>query len=311
MALQSLALALRSGNRDPEAWRDAVASIGEELLLRQTQAAAQADVYVSAALQAQGASASADAEVNPAAFADLTDGGGSWLRNLVFAPNAVRSAALAAGLSRPLAESRASLVAQSIVLTGIQDVGRSAVQASMLSRPDTKGYVRMLRGKSCSRCAILAGRHYRAATAFRRHPRCDCVNIPAAESVSDLTTDPMTYFRSLSRAEQDEIFGEASSQAIRDGADISQVVNAQKGTWTVNAYGRDVRATLEGTTKRGIAGQRLSAEGFTKTTGPTDSRYAYSRTPRLLPDEIYSLAEEFGWDRAEILRQLQRFAYII
>jgi hypothetical protein len=62
---------------------------------------------------------------------------------------------------------------------------------------------------------------------------------------------------------------------------------------TVTGYGRELQATTTGTTARGLAGQRLQG------------------APRLLPDEIFRLADELGWDRAETLRQLRRFAYIL
>lgn len=301
-ALALLARALqRSGGA--EAWRDAVAEIGEQLLQLQVAAAASADGYLDAVLAAQAASAAAEATVNPEAFADLTDGGGSWLRALVFAPNSVRGGQDYRG--------RFEFVASSIVLTGLQDTGRAAVQTSMLTRPAVTGYVRMLTPPSCPRCAVLAGRVYGSATPFNRHPRCNCRHIPAAEDADDWTTSPEAYFRSLSPAEQDRAFTQAGARAIREGADVSQVVNARQGMAVVNAYGRDVQATLEGTTKRGIAGKRLAEEGYAKTKGLKSSRYAYARTPRLMPEEIFQLADELGWDRAETLRQLRRFAYVL
>lgn len=42
-------------------------------------------------------------------------------------------------------------------------------------------------------------------------------------------TGPGDYFESLDRAEQDKIFTKAGAQAIRDRADINQVVNARRG----------------------------------------------------------------------------------
>jgi hypothetical protein len=166
----------------------------------------------------------------------------------------------------------------------------------------------MLVGKSCARCAILAGRKYKSSVAFRRHKRCDCKHIPGSEAIDDWSVDPRRYFESLTAEEQVERFGEAGAEAIRLGADMSQVVNAEKGVSVVTAYGREVLRTLEGTTRRGIAGQRLSEEGFKKQPG---NRYGYAMTPRLMPDEIFLQAERLGWDREEILRQLRRFAYVL
>jgi hypothetical protein len=304
-ALSLLSQALRRGKSSPEAWRDAVQSIGERLLLLQVASASLADPYLNDMLEAQGADPEADTQIVPQTFADLADGGGSWLQLLVYSPNSVREGTPAEYWPR------FQFVANSIVKTGLDDVGRSSVQTAMQARPAVKWYVRMLRGKTCARCAILSGRRYKSSVAFDRHRNCDCVHIPAAEDARSWTTDTKRFFRSLPAEEQDQVFTKAGAEAIRLGADPSQVVNAHKGVWTPTAYGTQVQATLEGTTKRGIAGQRLGEEGFAKTTGLKSSRYAYSRTPRLMPEEIFLQAERLGWDRTEVLRQLKRFGYVL
>jgi hypothetical protein len=286
-ALAELEPALRRGRRSPEAWRSAVQTIGNRLLVLQVAAAMYADAYLNDVLDAQGADPAAEGQVNPGAWSDLTDGGGSWLQGLVYAPNSVRL---------PGAEwlTRFQFVAQSIVVTGIADTARGSVQSGMQARPSVLGYVRMISGTACARCAILAGRRYRSAVAFRRHKRCKCVNIPVAENTDDWTTDPHRYFNALSRDEQDRVFTKAGAEAIRLGADMNQVVNARAGITTAQAFGQQVQATTVGTTSRGLAGQRLQG-----------------RIPRLLPDEIFLQAERLGWDRAEVLRQLKRFAYVL
>lgn len=303
-SLTELEGALRRGRRSPEAWRDSVQALASRLLEFQIAGASYADAYLNDVLDAQGVNPAAVARVNPAGFGDLTDGGGSWLQALVYAPNSVRL---------PGVEwwTRFQHVANSIVVTGLNDVARAAVQSGMQARPAVTGYVRMLRGTSCARCAVLAGRRYKRAVAFQRHKRCDCIHVPAATAGDDWTTAPRQYFNSLSAEDQDRLFTQAGAKAIRLGADMSQVVNAQKGVSVVAAYGQDVLRTLEGTTRRGIAGQRLKAEGFSKTTGLKSTAYAYSRTPRLMPEQIFQLAERLNWDRAEVLRQLKRFAYVL
>lgn len=132
--------------------------------------------------------------------------------------------------------------------------------------------------------------------------------IPAAEDVpGSWTTDPDRYFQRLSTEEQDRLFTKAGARAIRLGADIAQVVNARDGIEVVSAFGRDVEIATAGTTVRGVAGSRLAREGTTKSGG----RYRTATTPRLTPDQIFQLADEEGWDRAEVLRQLHRFGYVI
>lgn len=285
-ALAALAPALRAGRRSPDSWRDAVASKGRRLLALQLAAASYADAYLNDVLDAQGADTEAEARVDPTGFVDQTDGGGSWLQALVFAPNSVRP--------KNGDWTRFDFVANSIVKTGLSDTARASVQAGMQARPAVRGYVRMLRGLSCSRCAVLAGRHYRSSVAFDRHKRCDCVHVPTSQDSGDWTTNPVTYFRSLSRDEQDSTFGKAAAEAIRlsgySSKTMNQVVNAEQGVETVSGFGRELRITKTGTTR---------------------GTFQSVRVPRLMPDQIFQLAEEFNWDRAEVLRQLRRFGYVL
>lgn len=299
--------------RRPDRWRDAVARIGTELLALQVAAVALSDGYVSDAIDAAGGDPSAEAEIEPNAWEDFTDGGGSLLLNLVYSVNDIPRR----GLSSTALATRVEYLSTSIVLSGIHDAARSSSQTASLTRPWVRSYVRMLRGKSCARCAILAGRRYRSVTAFRRHHHCDCVNFPAPDDADDWATDPDEYFESLDAADQDRIFTQAGARAIRDGADMSQVVNARKGITTVSAYGRELQVTTEGTTKRGLyGGYEVLPDGTLRRRPDSElerlpgNRLRTARTPRLLPDEVYLLAEEFGWDRAETLRQLRRFAYV-
>lgn len=286
--LEMLDPAIRHGYRSPEAWRDAVQSIGERLLTLQVRVASMADPYLTDILDVQGLEVGAEAQVDPFAFADVADGGGSWLQSLVFAPNSIREP----GVDW---RSKFDFIAQSIVKGGLNDTGRSSVQSGMQGRLSCEYYVRMLVGKSCARCAILAGRKYKSAVAFKRHRRCDCKHIPGPEDIDDWSTDPNEYFDSLTTQEQDEVFGKGGAEAIRRGANPSQVVNAESGVYVARAFGQEVLATTTGTTSRGLAGQRLAG----------------SDLPRLLPDEIFLQAERLGWDRDEVLAQLKRFGYVL
>lgn len=309
------------GLGSPQRWRDAVAALAPRLLELQVAAALIADPYVSAVMAAQGAGGPPDGHVNGPGFVDLTDGGGSWMRLLVFAPLAVRGRAVSTGLGLARAQTWMQLVASSIVLTGLQDTRRASTQAAMFTH-GAGGYVRMVQGSSCARCVVLAGRHYRSAVAFDRHPRCDCVNIPTAEDRDDWATDAAEHFRSLSPQEQDRVFTKAGAQAIRDSGGtqvaINQIVNARQGISTVTAFGRDIQVTTVGTTKRALfGGYEIRADGSLRKRADSElqklpgNRLRTAKAPRLLPDEIYRLAQEFGWDRAEVLRQLRRFAYVL
>jgi hypothetical protein len=195
-----------------------------------------------------------------------------------------------------------------VAATLIADAARAAESVAMVQREWVDGYVRMLNPPSCSRCAILAGRFYLWNEGFLRHPRCDCVHIPAPEAdYTDLTVNPDRYFHSLTAAEQDRIFTKAGAKAIRDEADISQVVNARRGMTTAQqnprgwipkgrmirteVFGRGVFTTTEGVTKRGVGRKAM---------GP-------GRPVRLMPESIYEIADG---DRAEAVRLLRRYGYI-
>lgn len=161
------------------------------------------------------------------------------------------------------------------LLTVMADTGRSVVGADIISRPAVGGYVRMLNAPSCPRCIILAGKWFRWNEGFLRHPRCDCRHIPAAEDTAgSLTTDPYEYFRSLSNAEQEKLFGRSEARAIREGGDIFRIVNTKnRGLATAKAakrYGTPSRMTVDdiyrtaGTRTNAIA--MLEREGYI--TGP-------------------------------------------
>lgn len=184
-----------------------------------------------------------------------------------------------------------------VVTTQIADAGRAADQVAIATalpaqpqqRPVRMGWVRMLNPPSCSRCVVLAGRFYRWSDGFQRHEMCDCAHIPAVEDVAgDLTTDPDLYFESLSRQEQDDIFGKANAKAIRQGADMSQVVNAtNRGGVRTADDGRVY--TLEGMTRRGLAG-RSKKSGVLR---PTP--WQIYRDARGDPDEARRLLREFRY----------------
>lgn len=325
--LSLVSQALQVGRGQPDRWTDAVANMGAQLLAIQVASAALADDYLAEVLDAQGADPASDAAVDPNAFADITDGGGSLLLNLVYAPNSVVEQAHTQQLSTAQMLRTFEYVATSVVATAIQDTGRAAVQTAMFGHPSARYYVRMLNGTSCARCAILAGRRYRRQERFRRHENCDCRHIPAAEAADDWTVNPVKYFKSLSHEEQDRIFTKAGAEAIRlsgvKQVAMNQIVNARQGIDTVSAYGRQIQITREGTTVRALYGgyevmsEPLPHGGFLRRRGDDELqrvpgvRYRVAKAPRLLPDEVFRLADEFSWDRTEVLRQLRRFGYLI
>lgn len=203
-----------------------------------------------------------------------------------------------------------------IITSEVADAGSGAALVAMVANRTITGYIRHVGPGACARCIILAGRWYRWNADFQRHKNCQCYGVPTTRGHRTGAGDPMTFFDSLSEAEQDRRFGVANAQAIRDGADIYQIVNAQRGMTAVDSYGRRVLATLEGTGRNSGFYQQIRAE----TEARTGQRFARGvadleqglpqfqlRTPRLMPSEIYQLTE----DRDELVRLLRRFGYLI
>jgi len=198
------------------------------------------------------------------------------------------------GMSPAMALRSASSWLSTTVGTLLSDTGRQSESLAMGVRPVT-GYVRMLNPPSCSRCVVLAGKWFRKNEGFSRHPKCDCRHIPSSESMAgDLTVDPRSYFDSLTKTEQDATFGSAGGEALRSGADVSQVVNARRGMRSAQLGGRSVLTTTEGTTRRGAA--RLAM----------GQRYSRTARPRLMPETIQQLAT----DKADYLRLLSLHGYM-
>jgi hypothetical protein len=284
-----------------------ILSIGQETV------ASEAASYVETALRVQGLTIDVPT-INALNFAGIASDGRD-LEELLVGAVARSFERLNHGDSPEAALKAGGDFLTMVAATQISDAGRAADQVALVSAeprednvkvaepsrttPTSKkqfryGWVRMLQPPSCSRCAVLAGRFYKWNEGFERHPMCDCRHIPAAEDVAnDLTTNPYEYFNSLSRDQQDQLFGVANSRAIREGGDIAQIVNAttRKGALFTADDGK--RYTREGTTRRGFAG-RKSTRG--------------SRILRPTPGQIYKDARG---SRETALRLLREFGYIV
>lgn len=226
-----------------------------------------------------------------------------------------------------LAQAKTDKAFDLMVVTQLQDAARVAASMGVAVR-DQVGYVRMLNPPSCSRCAILAGKWFKWNEGFQRHPRCDCRHVPAHETNwHGLTTNPDDYFHSLPTAEelaakhpnltakmrqeagiysQEDIFTVKGAQAIRDGADIGQVVNARRGMQRAQVFGKDVWRSLEGTTRRGYAYSQLRGQRSADRRAKGE-RYFRTANVRLMPESIYALAA----DRADAIRLLKLNGFVI
>lgn len=237
----------------------------------QRAAAASADGYV-----VRIAGPETAGKVLPGAFAGVASDGRpliTLLQQPVF--TTLRQIGAGAAPRQALASGGYSL--DMITRTQVADAGRTATGAAIAAHRHTTGYTRLVVGKTCARCLILAGRHYAWNAGFKRHPRCDCIHVPSAEDVpgGDVSTNPRKAFEAMDAAEQDRVFGRAGAQAIREGADIGRIVNARRGIQT-------------------------AADGRLYTTE------AAGRRPRLMPEQIFRDAA----DRGDAVRLLRMHGYI-
>lgn len=238
-----------------DAWRERIPAVASAVASAQRTAAASALVSGALALGEQGQWAAPDGLVDPDAFAGLAADGRN-LDTLLRGPAITARTLIADGVEPAQALAAGGRQLSMMVLTEIADAGRGAAGVQIAARPRV-GYVRMLNPPSCSRCVVLAGRFYRWNQGFLRHPRCDCKHVPTmvtdqAEAFAHgLIDDPYMAFERMSEAEQNRVFTNAGAQAIRDGADMYQVVNARRGMKYRGAF------TSEGTSKHGWAGQIL------------------------------------------------------
>ncbi|MEU5091713.1 hypothetical protein [Streptomyces sp. NPDC021356] len=280
-------------------------------------AASSGQQYVDAMVAADGLSSdylAGASQVSGRALSGVAADGRA-LDSLLYLPVIGTKTLLAGGMSLPEAMLAGQMQLRRIVASEVAAAGSGAAGVAIAANRTVTGYVRVVRAGACARCAILAGRWYRWNASFLRHKRCQCYGVPATEARSGRRTDPMGFFRSLSHSEQNRRFTAGGAQAIRDGADIFKVVNAGRSMRTMDVYGERVRATLEGTTRRGEFFQMMRAEAEQR----TGIRYArtradleqglprfHLRTPRLMPGEIYRLAES----RDEVIRLLARYGYL-
>lgn len=256
--------------------------------------------YMSEVLAETGQDDDPVAEVAPRAFAG-TASDGFPLDSLLYGAVIAAKLASRGGAAAPaeaLARGRRWL--DMTVRTQVADTGRAVTQVGIATRPRITGYVRMLNLPSCSRCVILAGKWYGWNTGFRRHPACDCRHIPASEDMAgDLRTDPRAALRSgrvtgLSRTDR---------QALDDGADLNQVVNARR------RRAGDGMSTSEGTSRRGYASyvQREAARQRGEIAREVRAGGRRRVQGRLTPDAIYRVAQ----DRTEAVRLLHANGYIV
>jgi hypothetical protein len=299
-----------------DSWRRVSPRLVAVLVAGQTAAAADSSDYINAAIRAQGVDPQPQGLVVPEAFAGWAADGRPldtlMLRTLITTKEGI-GRGMGVGDALDLGGNLLSMY----MASEVSDAGRAGEGVGMHASPRVGNYTRVMGGRGCARCAVLAGGTYHIDTAFLRHPCCQCRNVPIAEGGINppRTTDAAEYFRSLSRAEQDKLFTVAGAQAILDGGDITSLVNARRGVYTATSNGRRLAATRDSTTRRGSF-YRAERARASQQTGLRFARDRIEvqqglpaftlRTPRLLPEEIYRQAET----PEAVIEMLRRYGYL-
>ncbi|MFF8485167.1 hypothetical protein [Streptomyces antibioticus] len=292
---------------------EAGAQIAAAAVAGQYSVADAAAAYIAAQMAAQGASTLADAALIVRAVTGIAPGGGP-LESLLFVPAIGVRRRLDAGMPPEQAMVGGLIDMTMYVSTAIADAARTADQISMATTRSCVAYVRVVQLPACARCIILSGQMYAHSEGFLRHPNCDCQTLPLAEKEWPDVATPQQLFDQLDKEQQQRVFTVAGARAIRQGSDIGQIVNARRGMDTAHIYGRNLQVTHEGATRRSVYGRSRDRAGddFARFAGQrhgsaTSNRYFRStRTPRLMPEEIFRIAD----DRDEELRLLRRYGYI-
>lgn len=310
-----------------ESWEGPSATLAAVLTRLQSEAALDGARSVPAALADQGVEVAPAYAVKPRAVSGFAGAGYEPVDVFETAPIVAKSR-IAQGWPIGAAMTAGGAVLSGITQTAMADAGRQGQMLAIHSRPKV-GYVRMLNPPSCSRCAILAGTPSKREP-FARHPRCDCRAIPGLDGrEQDLTMNTAEYFESLPTAEdledqypgltvkqrqnlhgaysQEDLFTKAGAKAIRDGADINQVVNARRGMKQVQSPGSTKWfVTSEGTaSRRGRAARAMDTAGLSVRSRDNVMRFRLTRQ-RLMPETIYQIAQ----DSDDVRRLLRMYGYI-
>jgi hypothetical protein len=293
---------------------EAGATVAAAVISGQFTVADAAQAYIAAQMAAQGGSAVAEAAIVAAAFTGIAPDGGP-LESLLFLPAIGVRRRLAAGYTEEEAMFGGLADMAMYASTAIADTARSADQVGRATNRSCVAYVRVVQLPACKNCIVLSGQMYTRSEGFLRHPNCDCQTLPLAEHEWPDVPTPQQLFDRLDRKQQRRVFTVDGARAIAAGADIGQVVNARRGMSTAHVHGRDIQTTSEGTTRRGLYGRSRARAGdqFDRFAGQrygqaTSLRYQRTvSTPRLMPEEIFRLADD---DRDEELRLLRRYGYI-
>lgn len=285
-------------------------SIAEMVAAGQVRSAAAPQLFLERLLLGEGIDPNPLGHVSPLAFAGYTSAGLDVTTVLDSTP-AVLKTLIGSGIPADVALKQTLNRLRQFTVTEVQDAGRGSMEAQMRLEPAIKGYTRIVKSPACSRCIALAGRTYSKSTGFARHPRCDCQHVPYARMPDRVEVDPRGLFNQMSKTQQDAAFTIDGAKAVREGADISQVVNAR---YQANSRGRSggmsspgALVTTSGTTVRSAFGRAQRAAG-TKTVKAPGARYSSPAAQRLSPQGV---ARKAGGDAKKYRELLQANGYLL
>lgn len=250
----------------------------------------------------------------PEAFAGVAADGQDIINTLSVAPLYMKQAMIRTGNPETATDTGYAYVSMK-ANTHINDAGRNADRVNMNARTYTD-YVRIASPGACSRCIQLIGMSS-ARTAFLRHPNCKCKSMPVPENGQigkGIPESPREFFDGLSPAEQNRRFTKAGAEAIREGADISRVVNARRGASGLSYGQRD--DFLNGRTRRRLHRTNIGTahnphwvyQTQELTSKRSMRRYQYRDGVRLMPESIIKMA---GDDKVRMRELLRHYGYIV
>lgn len=297
----------RMGDNFDTSWRRNAPTILSVIAEAQSQMTLKAADYVPHVLAQMDVPDRPEADFVPDSLVGIASDG-RRLDTLAYGAVTEAKAAIGRGASTQQALDQGGNWLELMTKLQVADAARQAVGIMTASRKNLGGTVRVLNPPSCQRCAILAGRFYRWSTGFDRHPKCDCVNLPARQAdwaeAEGFITSPMDAYR------QGHIrdLTDAQTKAIEDGADIGQVVNAYRGMSTTVtrrpalAQRSQERIGLGSNAPRVLPGQPDLLAGIP---GAQRSREV-SALGRLTPEGVYRTAKT----RDEAIELLREWGYI-
>lgn len=291
-ALRSWRAVDRENIRD--SWQLEARRLAVSVTAGQVEAATLGASYGAQTIAAQGFYTAPDGWVNPQAFGGMSPNGFPAQKALQ-APASRVLHEIGRGQTVDQAMRSGQKLVAALAATMVIESGRSAAGVDTFVRPRV-GYVRMTNPGACDRCIILAGKVYRNNEGFLRHPNCACIHVATSTKAAEdegLVADPYEYFYSLSEEDQDARFTRAGAQAIRDGADIFQVVNSRRGM------------SYAGVSSDGsVRGQRATGTTFS---GSSRRAHTGGIQQRMTPDAIYRQ----GLPRDQTLDLLRAQGYLL